>query len=136
MTKDMKELSSGDYTLPFEGELSETNKHMLSNDGDYFLAILEYQEGERKLFRTEMNHKSIHIYHFSPSNVFSQFEMNIENKRVDRVLMKSNDQGVFTMSGVYGEEFSKNVDGIFTFKLDLRKSESLESSLFPSIKHF
>ena len=62
--ENMEVINDGDYKLPYEGRLSNIDQHYLTNSGDYFISVVEYQESEQKrVFRNYLNYKSTHIPH-------------------------------------------------------------------------
>lgn len=129
-TKGMEEVNSGNYTLPFEGEMTSVKRTHLSNSGDYFLAVFEYEEGEKKLLKTAINHKAIHLYHVATDD-FREYTIQLNDLRLDQVVLNSNDSGVFVMTGLYGDERSSNNKGLLYFALDYEKNEIIDQDFKP-----
>ena len=123
---DMNEVSDGDYKLPFEGNLSMINQHYLSNTGDYFINVIEYNEpAEKKLFKSYMNYKAMHIFHITPDDLVD-FTINLEGKHVEAVTMNSNNDKIFTLTGIYGEQGKFGVSGLFFLRANFDKQEIID----------
>lgn len=114
---DMNEISEGDYKLPFDGNLSTIQQHYLSNTGDYFISVIEYTEGEKKLFKNYINYKAMHIFHINPEGI-EEFTLNLEGKRVEAMTMNSDNERVMTLTGIYGDEGKAGVSGLFYMRAD------------------
>lgn len=122
---DMNEVSEGEYKLPYEGKLSTINQHYLSNTGDYFISVSEYEEGEKKVFKSYLNYKATHILHITPDGI-EDFQINMEGKRVEAMNMNSDNDKVFTLTGIYGESGKAGVTGLFFLRADFTKQEIID----------
>ena len=122
---DMNEVSEGEYKLPYEGKLSTINQHYLSNTGDYFISVSEYVEGEKKVFKSYLNYKATHILHITPDGI-EDFQINMEGKRVEAMNMNSDNNKVFTLTGIYGDQGKAGVNGLFYMRADFSKQEVID----------
>lgn len=130
------EISEGDYKLPFEGKLSEISEHYLSNTGDYFISVTEYSEPENKrLFKSFLNFKALHLFHITPE-LMDQFTVDLKGKRVETMTMNSDNNNLFTLSGVYGEALESGVAGLFYIRLDFEKDSILNQGFEKFDKNF
>ena len=94
-------MNDGEYPLPFEAELSKIHEHHISNNGEYFLAVTEYTESEKKrFFGNKFDYKALHIIHIAEDGL-QDFELDIQGKRVDAMAMQSDENGIFTITGIY-----------------------------------
>lgn len=119
------EVSEGDYELPYDGDLSTINQHYLSNTGDYFLSVSEFKAPEKKrMFRNYMDFKAMHILHITPKSV-EEYTPDLAGKRVTSIQMNSDNQGVFSLVGLYGNNDKAGVAGLFNVKLDFFKNKIL-----------
>ena len=119
-------INEGEYPLPFDPELSTIHSHHISNNGDYFLALTEYEEDEkRKFFKNHLTYKALHIYHITDEGL-SDFELDIEGKRVEAMAMSSDDNNIFTITGIYGEMYVEGVSGVFHQRVDLNTGKTLD----------
>jgi hypothetical protein len=122
---EMVEVSEGEYKLPYEGKLSTINQHYLSNTGDYFISVSEYEEGEKKIFKSYLNYKATHILHITPDGI-EDFEINMKGKRVEAMSMNSDNNKVFTLTGIYGDQGKAGVNGLFFLRADFNKQETID----------
>lgn len=125
---DIIEVSKGTYTMPFDGDLSGFTYKYLSNTGDLFLAVSEYEEGEKRgLFQNHVNYKAMHLYHVTPDGV-DEYTADLKGRRVESLTMNSDDDGVFSIVGAYGEQDLFGVAGVFNLKLDFFKRKIISES--------
>jgi hypothetical protein len=133
---ELTEASEGEYELPYDGNLSNINQHYLSNSGDYFLSVNEYKASDKKrLFRNFADYKAMHILHITPDNV-EEYTLDLAGKRVETVLMNSDNSGVFSLVGLYGKKEAAGVAGIFNIKLDFFKNKVLDEGFEEFTKDF
>tara|TARA_R110000737_G_scaffold353477_1_gene405913 strand:+ start:2385 stop:3950 length:1566 start_codon:yes stop_codon:yes gene_type:complete len=134
--ENMTEISEGDYKLPFEGKLSAINEHYLSNTGDYFISVTEYSEPEsKKLFKSYLNYKALHLFHVTP-DLMDQFTIDLNGRRVETMTMNSDNNNLFTLSGVYGETLESGVAGLFYMRLDFENNTVLNQGFEKFDKNF
>ena len=119
----LKLVNEGEYPLPFDPKLSTIHSRHISNNGDYFMALTEYTEDNNaRFFKSHLNYKALHIYRINDDGL-QDFKIELEGKRVEAMSMSSNDQGVFTVTGIYGDMNSSGVKGVFHQKIDLESEE-------------
>ncbi len=122
---DLAEISEGEYKLPFESKYSDIHEHYLSNTGDYFISVMEFTPGEKKVFKSYINFKAAHIYHITPEDI-QDFTINLKGKRVEAMRMNSDNNKVFTITGIYGDEGKAGVNGLFYLRADFEKQELID----------
>lgn len=109
----MELINDGEYPLPFSSNLSKIHEHHISNNGEYFLAVTEYSEPEKKrYFTNRLDYKSLHIFHIAEDGL-QDFELRFKGNRVDALAMSSDTNGIFTITGLYGSRDDNAVTGIF-----------------------
>lgn len=129
--KTMNEVQSGEYIIPFDGNLTTINEHHISNQGDYFLSLTEHlRPNDRLLVRDFENFKSIHVYKIR-NNELKEFQVDLDGKRVDDITMSSNDSSVFTLSGIYGSGNLSGIEGIFIIRIDSQKDSVVSRGMVP-----
>ena len=129
LTNDLEVLQKGEYTLPFDGNMSTINEHHLSNTGDYFIALTEHNKANDRIFtRSFENFKAIHVYKAS-NNELKEFTIDLHGKRIDDTQMSSNDLGAFTLTGIYGSGNKNGIEGIFNIQID-PNNNALNSETF------
>lgn len=120
---DLVEVNEGDYKLPYEGKLSTINEHYLSNTGDYFISVTEFMPSEdKKLFKDYLSYKAMHILHITEDNL-EDFAIDLKGKRVEAMTMNSDNDKIFTITGIYGEQDKIGVSGLFYLRADFTKQE-------------
>lgn len=121
---EMKLVNEGEYELPFDAKLSEIHEHLISNSGDYFICVSEYLENEKKaIFNTNLEYKALHIYRLNDELGLQDFTLDLDGKPVVALSMYSNDNNVFTLTGIYGSKDQVGVAGVFYQKLNLNSGE-------------
>lgn len=131
LDKSMKEIQSGEYVLPFDGNLTTINEHHISNQGDYFISLTEHlNPNDKFLVKSHENFKSIHIYKIR-KNELKEFTIDLEGKRVDDMIMTSNDSSIFTLSGIYGSGKNSGIEGLFIVRIDSQKDSVISRGLIP-----
>lgn len=122
---------SGEYTLPFGGNMSTINEDHISNSGDYFLLVTEHKErNDRLLVRSFENFKAIHIYKIR-QNELKEFSIDVAGKRIDDIFISSNDQNIIALSGLYGNGNFQGVEGVFSVRLDANADIISNQSMVP-----
>ena len=130
MDAQMNELQKGEYTVPFDGNMSTINQHHISNNGDYFISVTEHNTPNDRIFsRSFENFKAIHIYKIR-NNELNEFSLDLDLKRVDDMEMSSNGN-VFTLSGIYGVGRNSPIEGIFILRYDTQKDSVLFKGFTP-----
>ncbi len=121
--KDLNLINDGEYPLPFHPKLSTIHSHHISNKGDYFLALTEYEDKEStRNFKTELDYKALHVLHINDDGL-DDFILDTEGKRVEAMSLSSSDDNVFTVTGVYGEMGQRGILGIFYQRINLENGK-------------
>ncbi len=120
---EMNEISDGDYKLPYEGRLSDIYSHYLSNTGDYFIVVKEYKPSEdKKRLRSYLDYKALHIMHVTPEGI-NDVNVDLNGKRVEALSINSDNNHIFTLTGMYGDKDFAGVSGLMNVKLDFNKQQ-------------
>lgn len=129
-------INDGEYPLPFPSTLSVIHSHHISNSGDYFLAMTEYSEDESKiLMKNRLNFKALHIFHIAEDGL-QDYTIDIQGKRVEAMAMTSDDNRVFTLTGIYGDKDYSGVSGVFNQRVDLNNGKVLDEGFMTFDKDF
>lgn len=135
-------LQQGAYNIPLNGNLTTINEHHISNTGDYFLSLTEHKRPNDRIFSRDYdNFKALHVYKIK-NDALTEFSLNIEDKRIDDIKMSSNDDGIFSLSGIYGSsEIKQNrrkhlVEGIFVIRIDTELDSMIFQGFIPFRKEF
>jgi hypothetical protein len=124
LDSELNEVSSGDYDLPYDSKLCAITNYYLSNTGDYFLSLTEYQAGEKKVFRSYLDYKAVHILHITPDEI-EDMTLDLEGKRIEAMVMNSDNDKIFTISGIYGDKGKAGVTGLMYLRANFSKREVL-----------
>lgn len=126
---ELEEVNSGEYEVPFMEKFSTINGFYLSDFGDLFVTITEYEEAEeKKLFKSFTNYVSVHIYHLKEGDI-EEMEIDLDGKRVEAMSFNSDNNRVFAITGIYGDKDASGVKGLFYLKADF-KSQTILSEGF------
>jgi len=108
----------GQYDAPFDGNMSTINAHHISNTGDYFICLTEHNKPNDRVFtRNFENFKALHVYKAGEKEL-KEFSIDLAGKRVDDLVMSSNDVGAFALTGIYGTGNKSGIEGIFSIQID------------------
>lgn len=119
-------ISEGEYELPYDANLASIYSHHLSNTGDYFISILEYEKPEeKKIFKSYLQYKAFHISHVTPENL-ENFTLELKGKRVEAMTMESDDDHILTITGIYGITKQSGITGVFYLRADFDKQEIID----------
>jgi len=119
------EVNSGEYKLPYSSELSTIHGHYLSNSGDYFLSISEFEEGERNsIFRDNREFVALHIYHLAQDGL-QDFTLDVDDRRIVAMTLSTASTDSLTVTGLYGARDTRGVDGVFYQRIDLEKGRTI-----------
>lgn len=134
--KQLNSINDGEYPLPFDPELSVIHSHYISNTGDYFLAMTEYDEAEKKVFsRVKLNFKALHIFHIAQDGLVD-YTLDVAGKRVEAMAMTSDANNIFTITGIYGNRDENGVLGVFYQRIDLGTGNKLNEGFKEFPKEF
>lgn len=122
---ELEEVNSGEYEVPFMDKFSSINGFYLSDFGDLFVTITEYEESdEKRIFRNYSNYVSVHIYHLKEGEI-EEMEIDLDGKRVEAMSFNSDNDRIFVITGIYGEKGKSGVKGLFYMKADFKEQEIL-----------
>lgn len=132
----MELITEGEYESPFESQYSEITDHLLTNTGDYFITVKEFEKNEdRKAFRPYIQYRAMHIYHVMGSEL-DDYTIPMRGKRIEALAINSDNSHLFTLTGVYGENQIEGTKGIFYMKLDYKNREVKEEGFEPFSEEF
>ena len=108
----------GEYNVPFDGNMTTINAHHISNIGDYFICLTEHNKANDRMFtRSFENFKALHVYKAGDKEL-KEFSIDLKGKRIDDLVMSSNDLGAFALTGIYGSGNKNGIEGIFSIQID------------------
>lgn len=129
-------VNEGEYPLPFKANLSVIHEHHISNHGDYFLALTEYKERDQTtILRKELDFKALHIYQINNDGL-QDFTIDVSGRRVEAMAISSDDNNIFTITGIYGDVDEGGVKGVFFQRLDMKSGEKIDDGFEEFGKEF
>jgi len=127
----LNEVQTGEYLLPFDGNLSTINEQHISNSGEYLIAITEHTKPNDRVFsRAFENFKALHVYKIK-NNDLKEFTIEVDGLRVDDMQLNSNDSSICTLSGLYGKGNRQGITGVFIIKIDAKNDSILSKGIIP-----
>ena len=120
---------SGEYSIPFDGNLSTINEFFLTNKGDFMLSITEHLKPNDRIFTRQYdNYKSIHVYKIY-ENSLKEYSLNLEENRIDDMKFISDGDNFCSLTGIYAKGFRQGINGVFELRINL-ENDSIISSGF------
>jgi len=124
-------MQEGEYTMPFDGNMSTINEHHISNKGDYILSLTEHNKPNDRLFtRSYDNYKALHLYKIH-QNELKEFTLSVDGLRIDDMQINSNDVGNITLTGLYGKGVRSGIEGLFIITIDASKDSIISNGIIP-----
>ena len=127
----LKELQAGEYSLPFDGNLTTINEQHISNAGDYLVSITEHTKPNDRFFGRDFeNFKALHLYKIN-NNQLKEFSIDVDGLRVDDMQLNSNDSSICTLSGLYGKGNRQGILGVFIITIDAKNDSIVSKGIIP-----
>ena len=115
------EIERGEYLLPYNGNMATINQNHITNQGDYLIAVTEHKDRNDRFFgRSWENFKALHIFKIKKDSL-KEFNVQLQDKRIDDLFMSSNNLGLVSMTGLYGRGKNNGIEGVFSMNLNTRK---------------
>ena len=125
----LEENQTGEYIIPFDGNMATINQFHLTNKGDFLLSITEHNKPNDRLFsRSFENYKAIHVYKIL-DNQLKEYSLNIDNKRIDEMKFTSDESDFCALTGTFAVGNRQGINGIFELKINL-ENDSIVSEGF------
>ena len=106
-------ISEGFYELPYESEFAEIQNHHLTNNGNYFISIKEFEEPEsKKIFNNNLKFKAFHISKVTSDGLID-FKVDLNDQRVEELTIDSDENNILTLMGLFGKPEENGTTGVF-----------------------
>ena len=133
--KNFELIAEGEYEVPYERNLSKISTRYLSNSGDYFISCNIYDLGEKKTSKNLESLDKVILLHVLPAGL-EEFEMELDGRRAMEVKYSSDDNGIMTFTGLYGNKGENGVKGIFYFRFDYLNRKEIDFGFEPFSREF
>ena len=118
---DFKEVQSGEYALPFDGNITIITNYHLTNNGECLISLTEFIKPVDRLFiNNNSNFKAVHVYKLK-NNILKEFSLELEGMRIEEMQLGSNDSSSYNLIGIYAKGNSYKSFGIFSLQIDAQK---------------
>lgn len=119
--KKFKPIDKGEYEVPIESRYSQITDHLLSNTGHYFFTVKEFTKNENRGYgQPDLIYKAMHIFQASNEDGLEKYTMNVQGRRIEAMSINTDDSSKFVITGVYGPNEFRGVQGIFFMDLDFK----------------
>lgn len=123
------EVQTGEYILPFDGNLTIITNYHLTNNGECLISLTEFIKPVDRLFiNNNSNFKAVHVYKLK-NNILKEFSLELEGMRIEEMQLGSNDSSSYSLIGIYAKGNSNKSLGVFSLLIDAQK-DSLSSAAF------
>ncbi|MCO5258807.1 MAG: hypothetical protein M9916_01565 [Crocinitomicaceae bacterium] len=129
-------IDQGEYELPYESRYSQITSHILSNTGDYFFVVKEFEANQnRGLNQANIMYKAMHITQ-AKAGKLQTYTLPVQGKRIEAISVNIDDSSSYVITGVYGANELKGIQGIFYMKLDFDKQQIINQGFYEIDKDF
>jgi hypothetical protein len=112
------EIERGEYLLPFDGNMATINQNHITNQGEYLISVTEHKDRNDRFFgRSWENFKAFHVFKIKKDSL-KEFHVQLQERRIDDILMSSNNSGLVSMTGLYGKGNNRGIEGVFSMNLN------------------
>ncbi len=122
-TAKKEQITSGETFLPFEDGLAEVTHLTLSNTGDFFLILKEYEWLYRKRNkRNGRNPKNYHVFH-AVGNELKEYILSLSDKIPRNASITTDNRENLSITGLYSRPNEKGVIGIFSLRINFKQDK-------------
>jgi hypothetical protein len=124
-------VSEGEYEIPYNVRTANVDTRYLTDRGDYILGLSVYSGSNTGLWKDYNALQKTVVVHVK-GDEFSEYELNIEDRRVFDIGLSSLDS-ILIITGTYGGPLSSGSEGVFMQRIDLDRKEVVSDyfDLFP-----
>ena len=117
--QDLKALSGGEFNLPFDANLSSIEDYYLTDNGDFFIGVIEMSAVEIQGIRVRKAFKNLHVFQFDQNGI-KDYTFDLQGKRISNFVMNAQQASQLTLFGIYSNsEASDKQDGFFNAQINL-----------------
>jgi hypothetical protein len=117
--KDLNTISRGEYNLPFDANLSSIEDYILTDNGDFFIGVIEMSAVESQGIRVRKAFKNLHVYQIDAAGL-KDYTFELQGKRISNFVMNAPYPNQLTLFGIYSNsETNEKQDGFFNAQINL-----------------
>ena len=127
----LKEISAGEYSLPYDANLSSIEDYFLTDNGEFFIGVIELSAVENQGVRVRKAFKNLHVYQLNADGV-KDYTFDLEGKRISNFIMNAQHPERLTLFGIYSNsEWNGMQDGYFSVQLNLQTDTAMAVGFLP-----
>lgn len=131
---DLSTKAVGEYGLPYAANLSSIEDYLLTDNGEFFMGVLELSAIENHGVRVRKAFKNLHVYQLNEEGI-KDYTFDLEGKRISNFVMNARLADRLTLFGIYSkDEWDGQQDGFFSTQIDLNKDSSTAVHFIPFSK--
>ncbi len=128
-------VQSGEYEIPFESRNSLITNHYLTNTGDFFFTLYEFDYDNYRNRSGVVPFRNLYLYQVR-ENELSKYKLPMNGRRPEAISISSDENSIFTITGCYGDENVSGISGVFYMKVDFINEELDGEGFTPFDRNF
>lgn len=117
--EDLKVITQGEYNLPFDANLSSIEDYTITDNGDFFIGVIEMSAIENQGIRVRKTFKNLHVYQIDSTGI-KDYTFELQGKRISNFVMNAQQTNQLTLFGIYSNsETNEKQDGFFNAQINL-----------------
>lgn len=121
----------GEYSLPYDANLSSIEDFFLTDNGEFFIGVIELSAIENQGVRVRKEFKNIHVYQLN-SNGVKDYTFELEGKRISNFVINAQHPERLTLFGIYSNsQWDGMQDGFFSAQLNLQSDTAMAVGFLP-----
>jgi hypothetical protein len=129
--QDLKAMSSGEYNLPFDANLSSIEDYLLTDNGDLFIGVIEMSAVENQGIRVRKTFKNLHVYQINQAGI-KDYTFDLQGKRISNFVMNAQYPFQLTLFGIYSNSnTNEKQDGFFNAQINLSTDSVMAVGFIP-----
>lgn len=127
----LEALNTGEYSLPYDANLSSIEDYVLTDNGEFFVGVIELNTIESQGIRVRKAFKNLHVYQLNTDG-FKDYTFELEGKRISNFIMNAQHPDRLTLFGIYSNsEWDGMQDGFFSVQLNLNTDTATAVGFLP-----
>lgn len=134
---EFQEIMDSDFEIPFDKDEFDIKQYHISNRGDFFVLVEEFEMKDVSKGKKEKlvkSTKDLHLLRIANNRV-EQFPLDMREGSIIGPRVSSNDENIFTLTGCFSES-GAGIEGVFYLLVDGNKKKVIESDYYKFSKEF